>query len=292
MTTDLPQNVMRFYGNPQYAIDSIGFKEITFLHPDKLNDPFDPNFFFETDFNENYSSLYNYVQQCHLSDLQIFKSRLPEANWKRFVEQIESYFNSLRNNAFVFSTSAVDQNIHPKDNLYMWGHYGNGHRSVAIEFDTNLLKKSLWEKTIKLNGEKIDDNEIFFQIKYPVEMPNITCESIFQFIINDNENSDEEAWAATELGKIIQSRIISKSKGWEIENEWRFLMRRNDETNLKIQRLSLLDETISAIYLGCRINEDIKEDLISETKRGFPNANIFLGKRVKGAFVLEWEQLY
>jgi len=58
-----PENVMRFYGNTQYAMECIGFKEITFLHPDKLNDPLDPNFYFYTDFNENYQTLLNYIQR-------------------------------------------------------------------------------------------------------------------------------------------------------------------------------------------------------------------------------------
>ena len=35
-----PQHVIRFYGNTDYALQAIGFREITFLHPDKLNDPF------------------------------------------------------------------------------------------------------------------------------------------------------------------------------------------------------------------------------------------------------------
>lgn len=38
--TQPPQHVIRFYGNIQYALECIGFKQITFLHIDKLNDPF------------------------------------------------------------------------------------------------------------------------------------------------------------------------------------------------------------------------------------------------------------
>jgi hypothetical protein len=59
--TAVPRSVVRFYGNTQYAAESIGFKEITFLHLDKLNDPFDPYFFFETDFSDSYSNLVDYV---------------------------------------------------------------------------------------------------------------------------------------------------------------------------------------------------------------------------------------
>ena len=31
----------------------------------------------------------------------------------------------------MFSCSAVTKDFHPKDNLYLWGHYGYSHRGVA-----------------------------------------------------------------------------------------------------------------------------------------------------------------
>jgi len=39
---ELPQHVIRFYGNTDYAIECIALKQITFVHIEKLNDPFDP----------------------------------------------------------------------------------------------------------------------------------------------------------------------------------------------------------------------------------------------------------
>jgi len=39
--------------------------------------------------------------------------------------------------------------------------------------------------------------------------------------------------------------------GWKIEKEWR-LWKHNDETRLKVQRLDLIDDTITALYLGFR----------------------------------------
>lgn len=97
-----PQHVMRFYGNTDYAIQSIGFREITFLHRDKLNDPFDPHFFFTTDFSDSYTALIDCVQQYHTKDLQKFKNLLPQENWTQFVDNIEGDFNSLRNSTFFF----------------------------------------------------------------------------------------------------------------------------------------------------------------------------------------------
>jgi DUF2971 family protein len=175
--------------------------------------------------------------------------------------------------------------------IYLWSHYGNGHRGAAIEFNTALLTRAVLTKIEKLGGEEVDQIEVWWEIKYPPEMPKITCEAISQFIMNDTENPDEKAWDATELAKIMRLRCRSKSIGWQIENEWR-LMWRNDETRLKIQRLDLLDDTVTAIYLGCLIDGCVKENLIFETKRRFPNAKVFMGKRTRGAFALELERLF
>jgi len=49
---DTPQQVTRFYGTVNYAMDVIKNKQIAFVHASMLNDPFDPYCFFETDFEE------------------------------------------------------------------------------------------------------------------------------------------------------------------------------------------------------------------------------------------------
>lgn len=283
-------DVIRFYGNLDYAIQSIGFKEITFLHPDKLNDPYDPYFYFTTDFNDDYSALIKCVQQNHAKDLQKFRKRFPEKYWEKFLREIENYYNSLRNSSFIFSTSAIKKDKHPKDNLYMWSHYGNGHRGVAIEFNTALLKRAVFAKIKKFGGEVKDIDKVWIKINYVSDLPRVTCESIFQFIINTSKNFDEKTNAGTELAKIIMLMLRSKSTEWKIENEWR-LVWFNNETKLKVQRLDLLDDTITAIYLGCLIDDKVKDTLLYETKNSFPNAKLFRGKMSKGNFALLFEQL-
>ncbi|MBC7962812.1 MAG: DUF2971 domain-containing protein [Steroidobacteraceae bacterium] len=285
-----PKTVMRFYGNLEYAIQSIAFKEITFLHSDKLNDPFDPYFYFITDFNENYSTLIDFVQQRHAKDLQYFEDRLPQSNWDKFIKLIEGHFKLFLKGSYLFSTCAISKDCHPKDNLYMWSHYGNGHRGVAIEFDTTLLSKAVLDKQKRLGNKVINIDEVWTKVNYTTEVPKITCEAIFQFIMNDLEIPDKNAWEGTELSRILSQIVRSKSIEWKIENEWR-LMWQNDETKVKVQRVNLYDESVAAIYLGCLIDNNAKDNLISEAKQNFPIAKIFGGKKVKGEFALEFEQL-
>jgi len=176
--TGPPQRVIHFYGNLKYALECIALKQITLVRTDKLNDPFDPNFFFETDFNHDYQVLINHVQQHHEKNLEQLKLILPKENWRSFINGIEEeYFKNLRNSTFIFSTCEVSEDKHPKDNLYMWSHYGDGHRGVAIEFDTALLTKTVLEDQERLHGENL---EPWFEINYQDDVPKITCEHIFQ----------------------------------------------------------------------------------------------------------------
>jgi hypothetical protein len=289
-----PQHVIRFYGNPEYAVECLGFKQIAFLHVDKLNDPFDPNTAFETDFNEDYQALIDYVQHHHLKDFQKFQRLCPWERWEGIIKGMDRLFTNHRNSLFMFSTSEVTKDSHPNDNLYMWSHYGNGHRGIAIEFDTNLLTRTILREQEIFGGAEIDANALLCEIFYQEDLPLITCEQIFQFVIQDTPVKDEEALMKTELADIIKKRVSMKSMIWKTEKEWRF-MKRNDETGLKIQRVDLLDGTITAVYTGLRyqLHDDHGNDpVILETKRNFPKAKIYKAKKMKGKFALDFERIF
>jgi hypothetical protein len=284
---------MRFYGNLEYALECVALKQVTFLHIDKLNDPFDPNMFFETDFNADYQTILNHVQQHHPRDISQFKNKLPQDKWEGLIEDMAKRSNYFRNTLFIFSTTKVSQDNHPKDNLYMWSHYANGHKGVAIEFDTALLGKGVLIKHESFNQEVVELNDVWTEIKYQDDLMKLTCEHIFNFVINDTPIENEQAWMRTELANILRERGSLKLTGWNIEEEWR-LMWQDEETRMKIYRLNLLDDSIKAVYLGFRyplIDDYMNDDLIFETKRNFPNAEIYKALKGKGKHLLDFEQI-
>lgn len=77
---------------------------------------------------------------------------------------------------------------------------------------------------------------------------------------------------------------------WESEKEWRLIWK-NDETKLNILRLDLIDGSITAVYLGCRIADNFKDDIIFEMNLNFPKAEIFMARKAKGKFALEFERI-
>ena len=271
---EIPEHVIRFYGNTDYALECIALKQITFLHVDKLNDPFDPVLDYITDFNNNYSALLSHVRKYHPSQFEPFKKRLPKQAWKKTVAGWSNLASSLRSSMFVFSTCAVREGNHPRDNLYMWSHYGNGHRGVAIEFNTAVLTDLF---------EKQDDPNVkspWWKMEYVKEIPKIDCEAIFEFVINAREKDDDLLTIGSMLYSIIAYRVSSKGKVWRSEDEWRLVSRINN-TKLKIYRYNIPKEAITAVYLGCRAaeQEQLRNDFVYETQHHNPNANIFCARK-------------
>lgn len=282
----IPQHVLRFYGKTDYALECIALKQITFLHFEKLNDPFDPVLDYGTDFNDNYSSLLSHVQNHHPAQLASFKEQFPEQNWNKVIASWSEMGNKIRETMCVFSTCEVIKGNHPCNNLYMWGHYGNGHRGVAIEFNTTVLGESLMKQGAS------DGQSSWLKMNYTNEIPKIKCEGIIEFVMNAKPDPNNLESYGPKLTQDIIQRFHAKGEIWRMENEWRLLLI-NDETKLKFCRHDLPDNAITAVYLGCRAaeQEQIWNDFVYETQRNFPNASVFRAKMRKGEYALDFEKI-
>ena len=282
----IPQQVIRFYGNTNYALECIALKQISFLHSDKLNDPFDPVLDYVTNFDDNYASLLSHIQEHNPAQLALFQEKLPEQNWREVVKNLSKLASKMREMMFIFSTCEVIKGNSPRDNLYMWGHYGNGHRGIAIEFDTNALGESL------IKQESLDIQSPWWKMDYIKEIPRIKCEDVIEFVLNANPDPINLESYGPKLTDIIFQRLHAKGEVWVNENEWRLTLS-NDETKLKFCRHDLPDNSITAVYLGCRTAEKNQggNDFIYETQRNFPKASVFRAKMKKGEYALEFEKI-
>jgi len=283
---EMPQYVLRFYANTNYALECIALKQITFLHVDKLNDPFDPVLDYVTDFNDNYAAFLSHVLKHHSSQLESIKERLPEQKWKDTVAGWLNLASAIRAKMFLFSACAVRVENHPRDNLYMWGHYGNGHRGIAIEFNTTALAKSV------IKQDDLNSEYPWWEMEYAKEIPRINCEEIVEFIMNAQPNPDNlEAYGPKLYSKILQ-RLRFKGEVWKNEDEWRLALG-NDETKLKFLRLDIPSSAVTAVYLGCRAaeQEQLRKAFVYETQRHFPNAIVFRANMRPGEYALDFEKI-
>ena len=278
----IPETVVRFYGKGEYALDLLAKKRVAFIHISQMNDPFDPYLFFETDFGEKYDLLLDYVSKRHPDDLAGFKAVCPVEHWEESLQKIVSYMKCMEDSTFMLSTSAPLDNCLPRDNLYMWGHYGNGHRGVAVEFNTKDLSAFALDKK-----QTISESENgWLKVSYDNKLKPIDRRAIYEFYMM----ADDAARLRSNLINYFNAFLMTKSTVWRSENEWRLLWR-NDETDLKYHYADIGDGAIRAVYIGLRSSDALKNEVVSIASKNFPNAHIFKAKKLFGAFGLEFARV-
>lgn len=290
---DIPQQVTRFYGSLDYALDVIKNRRIAFVHISKLNDPFDPYCFFETDFEDNYLNLLRHVRENHPRDLNWFRTHVTPLSWRQTVKDLKTYLQKVRNTGFVLSTSAARSVLHPKDNLYMWGHYANGHRGLAIEFDTQALASAVQKHHEAENGKPSEDNNVWAEIEYTKAFTPITAEYVFEFMKQEETllKCRSSVRTVTRLDEHFKRMTIIKSDVWQMENEWR-LMWHNDESEREVYKCPIDEGAICSIFLGLNIETEESEKLIAASKENFPAASIFRARKRHGSLALEFDQVW
>jgi hypothetical protein len=287
-----PSHVTRFYGNTEYALGVIRDRQIPFVRILRLNDPFDPYFYFETDFGEDYNRFMAHVRTRHPENVGKFAARLPSGGWDAAIGQLRLRLETVRNQLFVLSTSAARPALHPKDNLYMWGHYGNGHRGIAIEFDTAALERAVRPYHEELNGTPPAGDGVWAQIKYDSQFGTLTAEDFYEYFIQEIDFQDGRVAERMDarLDCHLRRMTIVKSDVWQPENEWR-LTWQNDkaDNNDEIYKIFIADGCIATIYLGLCLDSKVESKVVSAAEKNFPKAKIMKAVKRHGDFALEFE---
>jgi len=265
----IPQRVVRFYGNPEYARESIVSKQIAFVNVSKFNDPFDPlPLLDDATFFKDESSLLS------------LKEGVSEESWDKIVSEFFS-------NWFVFCTHAVTNKKHPKDSLYMWGHYGDGHRGIAIEFSTSVLAN-------RVSSEP--NQSPWLKMKYTNIVPKIKYGDISELLVNAPPNLDPDKLElyGPKLANLIHQRVCCKSKVWKSENEWRLVVEDDETGHEEVVKQGIPNDAIDAItavYLGCMTSKQLQNEFLYETKKHFPKAKVFLAHKKPGEYALDFEEM-
>jgi Protein of unknown function (DUF2971). len=266
-------------------------KQIAFVRVSELNDPFDPYYFFETDFRADYQELIARLEKNHPRDMLGLRNNLTSQMLDEIVEIFDSYMRYLRKTTFVLSTSAAYCGLHPKDNLYMWGHYANGHRGIAIEFNTQALTDAVLKHHETENGapfEESGESNVWAKIKYAKTVDPITAEHVYEYYKNAIHLTREQfVKAPTQLNRYFRCIAKIKSVVWKSESEWR-LMWCNDETEKNVYKCPIGKDVIVNVFMGLRLAQDKSEELIVAARQNFPTASILCAHKRHGALALEF----
>jgi hypothetical protein len=90
--------------------------------------------------------------------------------------------------------------------------------------------------------------------------------------------------------EIINIVTLTKSEVWAYEKEWRIIAGLRDKTQ-SYEVLSYASEGVGAVYLGCNIAIEDKEEIIEVTRRIYSKAKIFQAEKHEREFALTFSEV-
>lgn len=230
----------------------------------------------------NYYNIRNLEKEkIHLSTNGDFNDVYEGVPASTIEELTNKDLSPLNDSAYIccFSESCND--------LLMWSHYANAHKGICVEYDLKLLKDVDIIKHIfpvvysKKRLLKVDINDLFKNLR----------ELNFN-IFHNGDNSD------IELSQLLPL-LVTKGGAWRNEKEWRIiytkqeLYEKSDTNYIDSSLLNIEFSCVSGVYLGFRIDNEVKENIIEIIERQnknrkkpieiyqttLSNSNYELGKR-------------
>ncbi|WP_418499705.1 DUF2971 domain-containing protein [Flagellimonas sp.] len=193
-----PTHLFKFYGMSKYSVDALKNGYLYASHPLELNDILDSSYFL---FNVSKPLDYSYYEKL-FGPAYSDKLKLYEFYLQDIKNDCHSYifelWQILTNKFGVVSMTSKE------DNALMWPHY-TMESGFQLKFDTSNL-----ENSIKASLEDTEEYLGLFPINYTKILKPIDISQFRQMFI-----------------PLFYSTTI-KSAQWEYEEEWRFLISKNN----------------------------------------------------------------
>jgi hypothetical protein len=177
----------------------------------------------------------------------------------------------LRDSAFrvaCFSNFTNDEEL--GRNTTMWSHYAAEHTGFCLKFRLDLTD---------VRGK----NELkcgLFPVKYSGMTPKASPSSLLKATKNELGQLELNA----ELSRTIYKGLVTKSKFWNYEKEYRLILNKSSEL---ITEGNIDFPFVEAVYLGCRMEKNISGHIAAWAKRqGLP---VYQAKKHDGRFTLDFD---
>jgi hypothetical protein len=155
------------------------------------------------------------------------------------------------------------------DNLLMWSHYSEAHTGAV--FKLNAIKE--------LDVDLLAARKVEYSTEYPVL-------------------ATEEEWVdhlccikRLELGKRRLDLFYVKSKDWSYEKEWRVSITSEDYPLNDAVYYAEPPEVFGAVYLGCRMPQEDKEQIMELADQSLPNMEIWQAAQGERVYKIQFERL-
>jgi len=288
------------YVSPKSALAILNSKTFRYSSPLTFNDPFDvqAGIHLEFDLEKLPSKILDRIENLAAADEEpnvdpmnpwgiIVKvarenyrtSGFPRARWKLITtnafiglldvirdqqEQYQDYWwKTMLPGLRMFCVSE------DRDNLLMWAHYAQDHTGLVFEL-----------------------------LSLPVEDNALSTAAPVNYVEKPMPFLSEEEWIESilslqkfNLNGFYKRYVLTKSKHWEYEHEWRVWYPLIPATESLHQDLNIRPSELSAIYLGCRANPIFSKEIIALTNATFPKTRIYRMQKSKTSYALDHEEI-
>jgi hypothetical protein len=183
-----------------------------------------------------------------------------------------------------------------KKNITMWSHYAANHKGFCVEYDFSSLKENTeftvyeheyYDETLQKTYLKerllATTKAGLFPVMYTSNRVNIP----FTKLMKIKYDTNGELQHRPDIDAIIYKTYLVKSSNWSYEKEWRLIL------DIKISKYydnKVPFPYISRIYLGCKIDQQIKNTIIEIGKDlNFEVIQLLMDNK---KFILEEESSY
>lgn len=270
----------------EYALDVLRSETLAFIHISKMNDPFDPYFFFELDFDGKYSSILNWAASVNHEGFSKFIQTVDQDMWTEVLNSIENYMEYMKKSTYLLSFIRKDSEHDPKDNILMWSHYAFGQRGILIEFDSKILMDSVIATNEIATLPTQNPQEAFLEVRYVRKLKSLSIKDILDFYRHDDYISASKA----KLIAYFRENLCSKSRDWSYEREWRMLWR-NDEIGSEIVKIPLRPGAVKFVYVGLSASDVIANEVARIAQENSSNFRVYKAIKRKGEFGLDFREV-
>ena len=159
----------------------------------------------------------------------------------------------------VFCASEVN------DSLLMWSHYAKSHKGAVLAL----------RAISRLGPFLLAAGPVSYQDHFPV--------------LGTLEDRVKRA-TAQRVEDAFENYLLVKSDCWAYEREWRAFATA-ESTGNPYRYCEFAPEELEAVYLGCRIAPEDRDEVTRLVRRNFPEARIFQGTKSAVQFAVEFQEV-
>ncbi len=258
-------------------------KILTAIEEDKLyfSAALGYNDLYDTLMYVDYTDLFGYIQHClntYMGDYlkeALGTGRLQkwQANWVQ--ENFEA--QAIRTGFLEWAREEIEQLKHKvhqnikgicfSDDMLstlMWSHYADNHRGIALLYDKKELTKAA---CYNATGGRLGNRFMLCKVKYREERVDATeyISDYFLYREQSKKGVTEDNLPSKPNDKVLKDIILTKSKPWGYEKEYRLLpIDLEFEQENEIAYLSIVPK---AIVMGAQISTEDRKRVIAIAKK-------------------------